>query len=90
MVLGIRKMKHEDMEYKETIRAGTDKLIADIYQLTSKKAYMIKICDISDGKKTIIVKKLCFKQNDNDYQMIKEDIREHFFNEAYLISHPLE
>jgi len=90
MVLGIRKMKHEDMEYKETIRAGTDKLIADIYQLTSKKAYMIKICDISHGKKEIIVKKLCFEQYDNDYQMIKEDIREHFFNEAYLISHPLE
>jgi len=83
-------MKHEDMEYKETIRAGTDKLIADIYQLTSKKAYMIKICDISHGKKEIIVKKLCFEQYDNDYQMIKEDIREHFFNEAYLISHPLE
>ena len=90
MVLGIMKMKHEDMEYKETIRAGTDKLIADIYQLTSKKAYMIKICDISNGKKTIIVKKLCFEQNDNDYQMIKEDIREHFFNEAYLITHPLD
>ena len=90
MVLGIRKMKHEDMEYKETIRAGTDKLIADIYQLTSKKAYMIKICDISHGKKEIIVKKLCFEQNDNDYQMIKDDIREHFFNEAYLISHPLD
>ena len=83
-------MKHEDMEYKETIRAGTDKLIADIYQLTSKKAYMIKICDISHGKKEIIVKKLCLEENDHDYQMIKNDIREHYFNEAYLISHPLD
>ena len=83
-------MKHEDMEYKETIRAGTDKLVADIYQLTSQKAYIIKICDISYGKKEIIVKKLCLEQNDNDYQMIKDDIREHFFNEAYHISHPLD
>ncbi len=83
-------MKHEDMEYKETIRAGTDKLVADIYQLASQKAYMIKICDISHGKKEIIVKKLCLEQYDNDYQMIKEDIREHFFNEAYQISHPLD
>jgi len=83
-------MKHKDMEYRETIRAGTDKLIADIYQLTSQKAYMIKICDVSQGKKKILVKKLCLEQNDYDYQMIKEDIREHFFNEAYLISHPLE
>lgn len=89
MVLGIRKMKHEDMEYKETIRSSPDNLIADIYQLTSQKAYMIKICDISHGKKEIIVKKLCLEQNDHDYQMIKDDIREHFFNEAYLISHPL-
>ena len=82
-------MKHEDMEYKETIRSSPDNLIADIYQLTSQKAYMIKICDISHGKKEIIVKKLCLEQNDHDYQMIKDDIREHFFNEAYLISHPL-
>ncbi len=84
------KMRQEDMEYKETIRASTDKLLADIYQLTSQKAYMIKICDISHGKKEIIVKKLCLEQNDNDYQMIKEDIRDHFFNEAYLILHPLD
>ena len=83
-------MKNEDMEYKETIRAGIDKLIADIYQVRSQKAYMIKICDISHGKKEIIVKKLCLEQNDYDYQMIKNDIREHFFNEAFLISHPLE
>jgi len=83
-------MKHEDMEYKETIRAGTDKLVADIYQLTSQRAYMIKICDISQGKKEIVVKKLCLEQNDNDYQMIKDDIREHFFNEAFKISHSLE
>jgi len=90
VVLGLKKMRHEDMEYKETIRAGTDKLIADIYQLTSKKAYMIKICDISQGKKEIIAKKLRLELNDYDYQMIKDDIREHFFNEAYLISHPLD
>ncbi|MHA1257307.1 MAG: hypothetical protein ACTSPS_17090, partial [Promethearchaeota archaeon] len=82
-------MKHGDMEYKETIRAGMDKLIADIYQLTSQKAYMIKICDIKKKKKKIIVKKLCLEQNDYDYQMLKDDIREHFFNEAYQISHPL-
>jgi hypothetical protein len=89
MLVELKKMRHENMEYKETIRSSPDNLIADIYQLTSQKAYMIKICDISHGKKEIIVKKLCLEQNDHDYQMIKDNIREHFFNEAYLISHPL-
>ena len=78
------------MEYRETLRACTDKLIADIYQLSSKKAYMINICDISNGKKELIAKKLRLEQNDYDYEMLKEDIREHFFNEAYQISHPLD
>ena len=78
------------MEYKETVRAVPEKIVADIYQLKSNKAYMIKICDISHGKKELIATKLRYEQKGYDYQTIKDEIREHFINEVYLILHPLD
>ncbi len=86
--MGLRKILHENLEYKETVRTATDKVLADIYQLHSKKAYMINICDISHGKKEIIARKLRYEREGYDYQTIKNEIKEHFFNEAYLILHP--
>lgn len=80
---------HMEMEYKETVRAVEDKIVADIYRIRPEKAYMIKICDISHGKKELIAMKLRYEQKGYDYQMIKDEIREHFINEAYLILHPL-
>jgi hypothetical protein len=77
------------MEYKETVRAVADKIVADIYRIRAVKAYMIKICDISNGKKKLIATKLRYEQKGYDYQTIKDEIREYFINEAYLISHPL-
>lgn len=78
-----------EMEYKETLRAIEDKIVADIYQINPEKAYMIMICDISHGKKELIAMKLRYEQTGYDYQTIKDEIRDHFINEAYLIIHPL-
>lgn len=80
---------HLDIEYKETLRAVEDKIVVDIYRIRTAKAYMIKICDISNGKKELIAIKMRYEQKGYDYQTIKDEIREHFINEAYLISHPL-
>ena len=80
---------HMDIEYQETLRAIEDKLVADIYRIRKVKAYMIKICDISHGKKEMIAMKLRYEQKGYDYQSIKDEIKEHFINEAYLISHPV-
>ena len=77
------------MEYKETMRAVADKIVVDIYRIRPGKAYMIKICDISHGKKELIAMKLRYEQKDYDYQMIKDEIRENYINEAYLILHPV-
>jgi hypothetical protein len=33
--------------------------------------------------------KLRYEQKGYDYQSIKDEIRDHFINEAYLILHPL-
>lgn len=77
-----------EIEYKETLRAVADKIVVDIYRIKPVKAYMIKICDISHGKKELIAMKLRYEQKGYDYQTIKDEIREHFINEAYLISHP--
>jgi len=87
--MGLRKILYENMNYKETVRTATDKIIADIYQLHSNKAYMINICDISQGKKKIIARKLRYEREGYDYQTIKNEIKEHFFNEAYAILHPI-
>jgi len=80
---------HMEIEYKETLRAIEDKIVVDIYRIKRVKAYMIKICDISQGKKELIAMKLRYEQKGYDYQKIKDEIREHFINEAYLILHPL-
>ncbi len=80
---------HMDIEYKETLRAIEDKIVADIYRIRKVKAYMIKICDISHGKKELIAMKLRYEQKGYDYQAIKNEIRDHFINEAFLIVHPL-
>ena len=87
--MGLRKILHENLEYKETVRTATDKILADIYQLKSNKAYMLHICDVSHGKKEIIARKLRYEREGYDYQTIKDEIKEHFFNEAYLILHPV-
>ncbi|MFX0069708.1 MAG: hypothetical protein ACFFAO_01330 [Candidatus Hermodarchaeota archaeon] len=67
--------------------ALSDKILADIYQLELSKAYLIKICDISNGKKDLIVTKLRYVEDGYDYNNIKNEIRTNFFNEAYLILH---
>jgi len=77
------------MEYKETVRAVSDNILADIYKLRSSKAYLILICEISHGKKKLIASKLRYEQEGYNYQSIKDDIRENFLNKAYLISHPI-
>ena len=81
---------HMDLEYKETLRAIEDKILVDIYRIRKVKAYMIKICDVSHGKKELIAMKLRYEQKGYDYQSIKDEIRDHFINEAYLILHPLQ
>ena len=88
--MGLKKGMNENMEYKETIRAVSDKIVADIYQLKSNKVYMIKICDISQGEKRLIITKLRYERDGYDYQMIKNEISEYLFKEAYLKLHPLD
>ena len=80
---------HMEIEDQETLRAIEDKIVADIYRIRKVKAYMIKICDVSHGKKELIAMKLRYEQKGYDYQSIKDEIRDNFINEAFLIVHPL-
>jgi hypothetical protein len=75
------------MEYKETIRAVMDQLVADIYQIPSSKAYIIQICDISLGTKKIISRKVRYEREGYQYQQIKNEIKDKLFCEAYNVAY---
>jgi len=71
------------MEYKETIRAVFDKLVADIYKVEKINFYIIFIYEISEDKKTLIAKKIRALLKGQGYQSIRDEIKEHLFQEAY-------
>ena len=71
------------MEYKETIRAVFDNMVADVYKVEKTNFYIIYIYEISEDKKTLITKKIRPALKGRSYQSIRDEIREHLFQEAY-------
>ena len=71
------------MEYKETIRAVTDHMVADIYKVEKTNFYIIYIYDISEEKKVLITKKIRPVLKGQGYQSIRDEIKEHMFQDAY-------
>lgn len=81
------KVYRKKMEYKETIRAVFDKLVADIYKVEKTNFYIIFIYEISDHKKTLIAKKIRAVLKGRGYQSIRDEIKEHLFQEAYYMKY---
>jgi len=81
------KVYRKKMEYKETIRAVFDKLVADIYRVEKTNFYIIFIYEISEDKKTLIAKKIRAVLKGQGYQSIRDEIKEHLFQEAYYKKH---
>ena len=77
------KVYRKIMEYKETIRAVFDNMVADIYKVEKTNFYIIYIYEISEDKKTLITKKIRPALKGRSYQSIRDEIREHLFQEAY-------
>ena len=75
------------MEYKETVRAVFDNMVADIYKVEKTNFYIIFIYEISDNKKTLIAKKIRAVLKGLGYQSIRDEIKEHLFQEAYYKKH---
>ena len=75
------------MEYKETIRAVFDNMVADIYKVEKTNFYIIFIYEISEDKKTLIAKKIRPVLKGQGYQSIRDEIKEQFFHKAYHKKH---
>jgi hypothetical protein len=71
------------MEYKETIRAVFDKLVADIYKVEKSNFFIIFIYEILEDKKMLIAKKIRPVLRGQGYQSIRDEIKEQLFQEAY-------
>ena len=81
---------NRNLEYKESVRAVSDRLVADIYQIKSTKDYLIFFSNITyTGKKQLLRKKLVFVPKDLDFLALKEEIRAKMFLEAYNEIHIL-
>lgn len=75
------------MEFKETIRAVFDNLVADIYKVEKTNFYLIFIYEISENKKILIAKKIRPVLKSQGYQSIRDEIKYHIFKEAYDKKH---
>jgi len=75
------------MEYKETIRAVFDNMVADIYKVEKTNFYIIFIYEISENKKTLIAKKIRPLLKWQGYQSIRDEIKEQLFHKAYHKKH---
>ncbi|MFX1337983.1 MAG: hypothetical protein ACFFDK_05200 [Promethearchaeota archaeon] len=75
------------MEYKETVRAVFDNMVADIYKVEKANFYVIFIYEISDDKKTLIAKKIRPMLKGHGYQSIRDEIKEKLFHEAHDKKH---
>ncbi len=75
------------MEYQETIRAVSDKIVSDIYRLRGTKLYILEFYFITSGRKILITRKEISERKGYDYNAIKDEIRERLFLEAYNMLH---
>ena len=71
------------MEYKETVRAIFDHMVADIYKVEKTNFYVIFIYEISNENKILLAKKIKAVLKGGGYQSLRNEIREHLFQEAY-------
>ena len=75
------------MEYKETLRAVFDHLVADIYKVEKTNFYVIFIYELSKDNKILLAKKIRAVLKGGGYQSIRTEIKDHLFQEAYYKKH---
>ncbi len=71
------------MEYKETLRAVFDHMVADIYKVEKTNFYVIFIYEISMNNKILLTKKIRAVLKGRGYQSLRNEIKDHLFQEAY-------
>lgn len=75
------------MEYKETLRAVFDQMVADIYKVEKTNFYLIFIYEISKDSKILLAKKIRAVLKGGGYQTLRDEIKDHLFQEAYYKKH---
>ncbi len=75
------------LEYQETVRAVSDRIVTDIYKLRGTRVYVLEFYFITGGRKVLITKKELVEKKGYDYSAIKDEIREKLFLEAYNMRH---
>ncbi len=73
----------ENLEYQETIRAISDKIVSDIYKLRGTNIFILEFYAIMEGRKIFITRKEKIEEKGYNYDAIKNEIREKLFLEAY-------
>lgn len=83
LILRWKNIEHQSLEYKESMMAHFENLLVEIYQMLSKKLYLIRFYDVSGGDKKLICLKVRFEKEGYDFKAIKSEIREKLFREVY-------
>lgn len=78
------------MEYKETIRAPYDHLVADIYKVDKVSLYIIKFYSINDQTKHFLGRRLRVTLGEYTYLSIRNEIKEELFQQVYHEGLPLQ
>ncbi len=78
------------LEYKETIRASYDRLVADIYKVGRTSLYVINFYIINNHKKHFIGRRLKVTLGEYTYHSMREEIREDLFQQVYNNQRPIQ
>lgn len=76
------------MEYKETIRASYDNLVADIYKVDRVNLYVIKFYSISNHSKHFLGRRLRVTLGEYTYLSMRDEIKEELFQQVYNTQMP--
>jgi hypothetical protein len=72
------------LEYLESVRAVSERLLADIYQVKGSKNYLICLSSITySGKKQYLTKKQVIASKKRDVPALKNEIRQRMVLDAY-------
>lgn len=67
------------MEYKESLRAIKDNLVAEIYKLNNCNVYWIRFIECLNNEKKFVTVKVIAELTDFSYKTIKEHIKTNYF-----------
>lgn len=73
---------NKKVDYKETIRAPYDHLVADIYKVDRVNLYVIKFYSINDHAKHFLGHRLRITLGEYTYLSIKDEIKEELFQQV--------